>query len=553
MGEQKFWIEDNSFYTEIMRKIAQLSSNTYLLITDLQNDITYVPKTTADTFGIEEGWYHDFYHEAVAYVHPHDRSEYIQEIELRLKGEKLSDLLFIRMGKNEHYDMMGFFMDIVEKDGRSYLVIVLKNENAMPLIDPLTCLFGQVKFEMDLKDYIKNERKVTILEIELDHISDINILYGTNYSDQIQQEIAMRFIYMMDSETAVYRMNSTNFAFILRDVGRNEAEAFMERIKTELDGNISIGGHYFEFKIYTGGLILENYEGDTSIVQSKLEYTLEKARERRSTEVLFFNDLVRTNSGVDLDLMKVIHQSVLNQCEGFYVEYQPVVTSKDGTIVGAEALVRWKREPYGVVSPGMFIDWLENDPSMYELGNFVLETALRDGLKFLAANPRFFVNVNVSAKQLERKSFCKVVLKLLDDVQYPANHLCLEITERCGSLPQSVIKETVLFLKKFGIKFAIDDYGTGSASSSMALNLPVDEIKIDMSFIRDIIENKKKQRMVQSIVDFANAVHVKTCLEGVADEKLEGYLRSYGASWFQGYYYSKSVSAEDLIKMIYLR
>ena len=552
MGEQNFWIEDNDFYTEIVSKVADLSSNTYLLITDLQNDVTYVPKTTADFLGIEEDWYHDFYHKAVAYVHPYDRPEYTREIELRLKGEKLSDLLFIRMGKNEHYDLVGFFMDIVEKNGRSYLVIVLKNENAMPLIDPLTCLFGQTKFEMDLKEYIKNERKMAILEIELDHISDINILYGANYSDQIQQEIALRFIYMMDSETAVYRMNSTNFAFILRDVGRSEAEAFMERIKAELDGNISIGGHYFEFKIYAGGLIMDNYQGETSIVQSKLEYTLEKARERRSTEVLFFNDLVRTNSGANLELMKVIHQSVLNQCEGFYVEYQPVVTSKDGTIVGAEALVRWKREPYGVVSPGMFIDWLENDPSMYELGNFVLETALRDGLKFLAVNPRFFVNVNVSAKQLERKSFCKVVLKLLDDVQYPADHLCLEITERCGSLPQSVIKETVLFLKKFGIKFAIDDYGTGSASSSMALNLPVDEIKIDMSFIRDIIENKKKQRMVQSIVDFANAVHVKTCLEGVADEKLEGYLRTYGASWFQGYYYSKSVSAEDLIKMIYL-
>lgn len=553
MGEQNFWIEDNDFYTEIVSKVADLSLNTYLLITDLQNDITYVPKTTADFLGIEEDWYHDFYRKAVAYVHPYDRPEYMQEIELRLKGEKLSDLLFIRMGKNEHYDMLGFFMDIVEKDGRSYLVIVLKNENAMPMIDPLTCLFGQTKFEMDLKEYIKNERKVAILEIELDHISDINILYGANYSDQIQQEIALRFIYMMDSETAVYRMNSTNFAFILRDVGRSEAEAFMERIKAELDGNISIGGHYFEFKIYAGGLIMDNYQGETSIVQSKLEYTLEKARERRSTEVLFFNDLVRTNSGANLELMKVIHQSVLNQCEGFYVEYQPVVTSKDGTLVGAEALVRWKREPYGVVSPGMFIDWLENDPSMYELGNFVLETALRDGLKFLAVNPRFFVNVNVSAKQLERKSFCKVVLKLLDDVKYPADHLCLEITERCGSLPQSVIKETVLFLKKFGIKFAIDDYGTGSASSSMALNLPVDEIKIDMSFIRDIIENKKKQRMVQSIVDFANAVHVKTCIEGVADEKLEGYLRTYGASWFQGDYYSKSVSAEDLIKMIYLR
>lgn len=87
MGEQNFWIEDNDFYTEIVSKIADLSSNTYLLITDLQNDITYVPKTTADFLGIEEDWYHDFYHKAVAYVHPHDRPEYMQEIELRLKGK----------------------------------------------------------------------------------------------------------------------------------------------------------------------------------------------------------------------------------------------------------------------------------------------------------------------------------------------------------------------------------------------------------------------------------------------------------------------------------
>ena len=553
MGEQKFWIEDSDFYTEIASKITDLTLNSYLLVTDLQNDITFVPKKTADFFGMEENWHHDFYHEVLDCVHPHDREEYIREIELRLKGEKLSDLLFIRMGKKEQYSMLGFFMDIVEKSGRSYLVMVLKNENAVPQIDPLTCLFGQVKFEKDLKEYIKTQRKVAILEIELDHISDINILYGKNYSDKIQQEISMRFIYMMDAETAVYRMNSTNFAFILRDADRNEAEIFMDRIHAELDGNISIGGNYFEFNIYAGGLILENYVGETSIVQSKLEYTLEKAQERRGTEVLFFNDLVRTNSGASLDLMKIIHQSVLNQCDGFYVEYQPVVNSKDGSIVGAEALVRWKREPYGVASPDMFIDWLENDPSMYELGNFVLETALRDGLKFLAINPKFFINVNVSAKQLERQSFCKVVLKLLDEIHYPADHLCLEITERCGSLPQSVIKETVTFLKKFGIKFAIDDYGTGSASSSMALNLPVDEIKIDMSFIRDIIENEKKQMMVQSIVDFANAVHIKTCLEGVADEKLEKYLRTYGASWFQGYYYSKSVSVENLEKLIHLQ
>lgn len=97
----------------------------------------------------------------------------------------------------------------------------------------------------------------------------------------------MRFIYMMDAETAVYRMNSTNFAFILRDADRNEAEIFMDRIHAELDGNISIGGHYFEFNIYAGGLILENYVGETSIVQSKLEYTLEKHRRDEAQKYCF--------------------------------------------------------------------------------------------------------------------------------------------------------------------------------------------------------------------------------------------------------------------------
>lgn len=106
---------------------------------------------------------------------------------------------------------------------------------------------------------------------------------------------------------------------------------------------------------------------------------------------MFFNDLVQINGDVDLDLMKVIHQSVLNQCDGFYVEYQPVVHAQTGEIVGAEALVRWKKEPYGIVPPGMFIDWLESNPCMYDLGNFVLKQALTDAVEFRKSNPDFLL------------------------------------------------------------------------------------------------------------------------------------------------------------------
>lgn len=546
MKQEDFWIEDVEFFSDMMAKITDLSRNLYLLVTDLQKNQTFVPEKTAEFLGMEAGYSLNFYQKLTAHVHPYDIPEYEEAMGKRLKKEALSEPLYIRMGKEKTDYMMGFSVDVLRKENREYLIVVLKNENALQEIDAQTDLYSQVKFEEHIKDYLATRRKVAVLEIEFDHMNDMNILYGTNYSEQMQREIGLRFIYMMDADTAVYRINSSNFAFILRDADREEAEAYMEKIKDTLKENAYIDGHFFEFKIYASGLILDDYKGDISTVQSKLEYTLEKARERRSTGILFFNDLVLSYGGMDLDLMKIIHQSVLNHCDGFYVEYQPIVTSEDGKIMGAEALVRWKKEPYGAIPPGLFIDWLENDPSMYDLGNFVLEQALWDSKSFLQQNPEFFINVNVSAKQLERPDFCRVVLELLDKTEFPVKHLCLEITERCRSLPVSVINERMAVLRGYGIKFAMDDFGTGSSSSAMALEMLIDEIKIDMSFIRKILVNKKNKAIVQSMVDFANAANIKSCLEGVENEALEDYLRTVGATWFQGYYYSKPVGADEL-------
>ncbi len=546
MKQEDFWMGDADFFAGMMSKVTDLSKNLYLLVTDLQKNQTFVPEKTAEFLGMEAGYSLDFYQKLTAYVHPYDIPEYEEAMGKRLKKEALSEPLYIRMGKENLDYMMGFSTDVLRKENREYLIVVLKNENALQEIDAQTDLYSQVKFEEHIKDYLATRRKVAVLEIEFDHMNDMNILYGTNYSEQMQREIGLRFIYMMDADTAVYRMNSSNFAFILRDADREEAEAYMEKIKDTLKENAYIDGHFFEFKIYASGLILDDYKGDISTVQSKLEYTLEKARERRSTGILFFNDLVLSYGGMDLDLMKIIHQSVLNHCDGFYVEYQPIVTSEDGKIMGAEALVRWKKEPYGAIPPGLFIDWLENDPSMYDLGNFVLEQALWDSKLFLQQNPDFFINVNVSAKQLERPDFCRVVLELLDKTEFPVRHLCLEITERCRSLPVSVINERMAVLRGYGIKFAMDDFGTGSSSSAMALEMLIDEIKIDMSFIRKILVNKKNKAIVQSMVDFANAANIKSCLEGVENKALEDYLRTVGATWFQGYYYSKPVGADEL-------
>lgn len=545
-------MEKSQIFQEMISRISKLSQDSYLMVTDMQHNLTFVPESTAEFLGIPSGWCEDGYKIVLEKsVHPYDCPEYTEEMKKRLRGINLENDLYIRMGKDKKYVMTQIITDMILEQGRNrYFIVLLRNQNVIPEIDPLTDLYGQVKFEKDIVDYIQQGRKVAVLEIEIDHMNDINILYGTNYSDRIQKVLAYRFIYMMDADKAVYRMGNSNYAFILRDASREEAAAFLEKIRARLEESVVLENNHFDLKIYASGIILDHYEGEISTVQSKLEYVLGKMRTRRDHKLMFFNDLVQINGDVDLDLMKVIHQSVLNQCDGFYVEYQPVVHAQTGEIVGAEALVRWKKEPYGIVPPGMFIDWLESNPCMHDLGNFVLKQALTDAVEFRKSNPDFFINVNMSAKQLERKTFCGVVMALLKETGFPAGQLCLELTERCRSMPVSVMEEKLLYLKQHGVRLAMDDYGTGSASSSVLLQTPMDEIKIDMSFIRGITDNQTKQALVRSMVDFANEADLKSCLEGVEDEKLQNYLRSFGATWFQGYYYSRPVQAAAMKKLL---
>ena len=545
-------MEKSQIFQEMISRISKLSQDSYLMVTDMQHNLTFVPESTAEFLGIPSGWCEDGYKIVLEKgVHPYDCPEYTEEMKKRLRGINLENDLYIRMGKDKKYVMTQIITDMILEQGKNrYFIVLLRNQNVIPEIDPLTDLYGQVKFEKDIVDYIQQGRKVAVLEIEIDHMNDINILYGTNYSDRIQKVLAYRFIYMMDADKAVYRMGNSNYAFILRDASREEAAAFLEKIRARLEESVVLENNHFDLKIYASGIILDHYEGEISTVQSKLEYVLGKMRTRRDHKLMFFNDLVQINGDVDLDLMKIIHQSVLNQCDGFYVEYQPVVHAQTGEIAGAEALVRWKKEPYGIVPPGMFIDWLESNPCMYDLGNFVLKQALTDAVEFRKSNPDFFINVNMSAKQLERKTFCGVVMALLKETGFPAGQLCLELTERCRSMPVSVMEEKLLYLKQHGVRLAMDDYGTGSASSSVLLQTPMDEIKIDMSFIRGITDNQTKQALVRSMVDFANEADLKSCLEGVEDEKLQNYLRSFGATWFQGYYYSRPVQAAAMQKLL---
>lgn len=543
MMKQEFWYE-NGFIASMMDTVNMLAEDTYIYILHLGRNVAWFSETSKAYFGIRDTYASNHYETICNLIHPDDLWEYEEELPKRMQGKDLDRQLCVRMKEaSGEYHMFSIHTDIVTdgKSAEAYLLILLHNENVLPRIDALTDLYSYARFATDLEATIGGKEPFAVMMIKLERFNNLSIIYGSDFTNQILKETALKLIFSMDEDSAVYRLDGPKFGFILRRCGREKLLAFEQMLREKLANGIHVNERRITLKICAGAVLIGQYDGKADAISSKAAYALEHSETEHQGKMIIFNDEVRTSKNVDLDLMKVIHQSVREGCEGFYVEYQPIVDSATGRIAGAEALVRWRKEPYGAVPPGMFIEWMEKDPGMYELGNYVLETALRETVGILEILPEFVINVNVSARQMEREEFRAEVLRILEQTKFPACHLCLELTERCKDMPLEAIKREVEFFKGYGIRMAMDDYGTGSASSGIVLYAPMDEIKLDMSFIRGITEDAKKQAMVKSIVGFANSSGMSTCLEGVETEELQNYLRQYNATWFQGYYYSKPV------------
>lgn len=549
----EFWNNDaqglSQTVVSLLETIGELYANSYLMITCIRTRQSWCTGETRRFFELDAQTGMGLERRLGECVHPDDRQEYVDGIRARIDGDGTQPLLelnvriYTTLGE---YSMFSIHTERIEENGELYFVMLLKNENIVPEIDAVTDLFSHARYVKDLETKIHQYDRLALLQIEIGGFGTFSLVYGTEFANRLLQQVALQFIYRMDSEKLVYRVGAEQFVFLLENSGHDELVEFEHQIRTVLSEGIPLEGKLIPLSISSGALLVGSRDGDAAMARSQVAYALESSRNKYQGRLVIFNDELGASHGSDLEMMRHIHESVRNRCEGFYVEYQTIVDSATGGVGGVEALVRWRREPYGTVPPSMFIDWMETDPSMYELGNYVLRTALAETLPILESRPDFFVNVNVSARQLERAEFREKVRDILEVTGFPASNLCMELTERCKDFPLDVLIEDVRYFKSLGIRVAMDDYGTGSASGTIGMNVPMDEIKIDMSFIRGIMDNPKHQAMVQSILYFAQNTGMETCIEGVESKELQDYLHPYHATWYQGYYYAKPLPIAQL-------
>lgn len=552
-NEKKFWSDMDGIFPELVKQMASLAKKSYYSITNLKSGITWWSESTLEYFGLEQNYTAIGKEKTKRELHPDDVETFKYCFGRRVEGNDLDKSWEYRVKDGDKYNRFNAMSKMIsDNEGKPLLLITrFVNYGLSDEVDTVTGLRTEAVLTHQLNKYISEGRRGALLKVNLDQFSHISVMYGAAFGDKVLNCVAQLLINIVHDNSNVYKLSGVKFVLALGDIPRKKLREIYEKIEDAMENNVEVEGKKIPLRISAGAVYIEPYMTDSNAVRSRLTYAVNHSRYEHHGELVIFNDeMGGKDNQHQFELIALIHQCATSDFDGFKLFYQPIADTKNGTIRGMEALIRWEKEPYGIISPGIFMEWLEEDPCIFDLGNWILRTALNDIKKVRDELPGCFVNVNVSAAQLERREFRQSVMNILSETGARPEELCLELTERCRDLDVEFLKGEVDFFHSKGIKIALDDFGTGNSSLSLALELPFDELKVDMSFIRDIKDKPQNQAMVQSIIDYAKRTKTETCIEGIENREVDDYIKKFGATWHQGYYYSKPVPIESIEKLI---
>jgi EAL domain-containing protein (putative c-di-GMP-specific phosphodiesterase class I) len=255
-----------------------------------------------------------------------------------------------------------------------------------------------------------------------------------------------------------------------------------------------------------------------------------------------YDETLQVRATYQLDVERDLRRALDNG--ELVVHYQPLVDVDGGSVVGAEALVRWQHPERGMVPPLEFIPVAEQSGQIVDVGAFVLASACRDAAAWAAAGHPLRVSVNVAVSQLQGREFARQVSDVLAQTGLPPHLLCLEITESSLMRSDQRRSEGLAALRDLGVHLAIDDFGTGYSSLAYLHSLPVDELKIDRSFVNRLATDMRDRHLVQAIIGMATALGLTIGAEGVETEEQLAYLRERGCDVAQGYLFSPPQPAD---------
>ena len=390
-----------------------------------------------------------------------------------------------------------------------------------------------------------------ILFLDLDNFKNVNDSLGHALGDKLLKAVAQRLSQRLRQEDIAARLGGDEFVILLSEIGKDSSQASVraQRVASEIQQLFlepyRIDGHTLYVSASIGIVLFPLDESDPGDLLQRADVAMYRAKEDGRDRFRFFQPAMQKALDTRLTIEKGLRKAL--ETDQLELYYQPQVKA-DGNIYGAEALVRWQHPERGLISPVEFIAIAEETGLIYRLGDWVLNAAC-EHIRQLSAVCPLVVSVNISPKQFREPDFVNRVRDLIVAHRIDPKLLHLEITESTvlDNIEQTI--ERMEAIKSLGVSFAIDDFGTGHSSLAYLKRLPIETLKIDRSFVSDIVDDPNDAVLVETIIVMAKHLGLRTIAEGVETREVLAFLEEKGCHNFQGYLFSRPVPFQALMDM----
>lgn len=414
--------------------------------------------------------------------------------------------------------------------------------------DDLTALNNRFYLNKKFSNPHKNLiEEFSLLFIDMDNFKNINDNYGHDYGDLILKEISRRLKKFKKSNDTLIRYSGDEFILITPETNTNKIKKLAQKIIDELSLVYKIKQYQFILGASIGIAKFPQDGNDLNEVKRYADIAMYEAKKEKNKFIIFENTLK------NIYLKKAQLENELKTAitkDEIYMVYQPQIT-REGKLFGVEALVRWENEKLGFIAPDEFIKVAEDSGLMIKLGEIISYKSfkeikeIQDELDF-----KFQLSINISVKQFMEPKFYDKIFEQIREINFSHFQITLEVTENVFIEDVNFILELLNKLKKENIKISLDDFGTGYSSLSLLKKLPIDELKIDKSFVDDILHDKNSENMIETIISISKKFDLTIVAEGIEQKEQKEKLDKLSCDLYQGYYFSKPLKKDELKKYI---
>jgi len=405
--------------------------------------------------------------------------------------------------------------------------------------DALTSLPNRVMLHRRLQEAIEIGESFALCILDLDGFKEINDTLGHDAGDVLLREVARRLSRGIRPGDLVARLGGDEFALLLHTVEASVASRVAEQMSGQLAHGFEVNGQRLDVRASVGIAMHPSHGQDPATLLRRADMAMYVAKRTHARCVLFAPELDQ-DSAERLTLLSDLREAI--ETDQLVLYYQPKQDLRRGIVTGAEALVRWQRPGQGLIAPDKFIPLAEQTGLIGPLTEWVMRAAVRQAYLWQRRYPDMRVAVNLSMRNLQDPTLARTIAALLE--QWPAQ-LDVEITESALMADPERALATLSALSDVGVRIAIDDFGTGYSSLAYLKRLPVDVLKIDRSFVRDLHTHTNDRIIVRSTIDLAHNLGLRVVAEGVEDSVAAEVLRQFGCDEIQGYHLSRPVPAGE--------